>query len=269
MAVSPEIRISGEKVAVRVGRKKLVDASLEQFVRAIDLAGDSDEGGFEIRPKGVRMWAQRRDAVAVALEIPPHARTVRWLADDSKAPFGRGASYEQYFVGFPWIVVLLVFRGGALTGQQQLYYRLDSLDTGDELLLPNLYNVATGYGQQCWLCLQNVPDLTPLPWHEKLARIVDHTFSAGFNKSAEEHEGNSYWSTHAAVDERLASMASWQQASRDNRRFALEVPWRPAGTTARAELRKMLDQVVRPRRVQNSAELVGLLNAAHAQRELL
>ena len=269
MTLSPEIRIVGEKVVVRVGRRKLVDASLEQLVRAIDQAGPGDGNRFGIRPRGVRMWVERRDAVAVALEIAPHARTVRWLADGSKAPYGRAARYEQYFVAFPFVIVLLVFRGGALTGQQQLYYRADSLDSGDELMLPNLYNVAKGYGQQCWLCLQNVADLRSLPWHEKLARIVDHTFSAGFNQSAEEHEGNSYWSAHKAVDERLSSMEKWQQATRDNRRFALDVAWRPAGTSAGAELSKMLDQVVRPRRLQSSAELLGLLNATQAQRNLL
>lgn len=268
MAVAPEIRIRGQKVSVRMGRRKVADASLDELIQAIDLTGSAPRDVFEIRPKGVRLWVERRDAVAMAVELAPHTRTVRWLADDSKAPYGPKATYERYFVSLPYVVVLLVFRGGSLTGEHQLYYRRESLDVGDELLLPNLYNVATGYQQQCWLCLQNVGDLAELPWHQKLERIIDHTFSAGFNRSAEEHEGNSFWSAHAAVDPRLGTMEKWQQESRENRRIALEVPWRSANTTAKAELASMLDRVVRPRRLESSAELYGLLNAIPRQHEL-
>ena len=129
--------------------------------------------------------------------------------------------------------------------------------------------MARGHGQKLWLCLQLVGDLSALPWHEKLARVVDHTFSAGFNRSAEEHEGNSYWSGHAPVDERVATMEAWQKHSRENRRIALDVAWRPAGTTASAELSAMLDRVVRPSQIESSAELVGLLNAGFVQQDLL
>ena len=272
MAIAPEVRIVGEKVAVRIGRRKLWEGNLSQLLRAVELSGADGSGEttiFETRPKGVRKWVRRRDATAIALELPPHTRTVRWLSDSSKAPFGGRATYKSYFVSFPWVVVMLIFRGGALTGEQQLYYRLESLEAGDELLLPNLYNVARGHGQRCWLCLQHVGDLSDLPWHEKLSRVVDHTFSAGFNRSAEEHEGNSYWSGHAPVDERVASMEAWQKHSRENRRIALDVAWRPAGTTASAELSGMLDRVVRPRQIESSAELVGLLNAGFVQQDLL
>ena len=273
MAAVPEIRIVGEKVVVRVARRKLWEGKLSQLLHVLEPAGTDlagiDTASFETRPKGVRKWVRRRDATAVALELPPHTRTVRWLSDSSKAPFGRKATYESYFVSFPWVVVLLILRGGALTGEQQLYYRLDSLDAGDELLLPNLYNVARGYRQNCWLCLQHVGDLSNLSWHEKLERVVTHTFSGSFNRSAEEHEGNSYWSSHEPVDERVATMEAWQKHSRENRRVALDVAWRPAETTATAELSAMLDRVVRPSRLESSAELFGLLNAGFVQQDLL
>ena len=263
MASEPVIRIAGDQVVVLHGRKKLSSAPLTQLIEYLDGAGSGREE-FAIRPRGARIVQVRRDAVAMALEIPPHSRRVRWLADDSEAPFGPKAKYGEYFVSFPFIVLLLVFRRGALTGQQQLYYRNQSLDCGEELLLPNLYNVAEGYGQRCWLCLQHAPDVGSMEWDAKIATIVDHTFSAAFNRSAEEHEGNSYWSAQSAVDERVASMQAWQDATRSNRRVALDIAWQPAETTARTELRKMLDQVVRRRRLASATDLAGILTSASA-----
>lgn len=265
MTATPEIRIIGRRVAGRVGRKQVVETPLEEFLLAIERSVGERREKLEIRPKGVRLWTESRDTVGLALELAPHARTVRWLADDSKAPFGMNARYESYYVSFPWIVMLLVFQHGELTGEQQLYYRRESLDTGDELLIPNLYNVARGYGQQCWLCLQKVGELASLPWPAKINKIINHTFSAGFNKSAERHEGNSYWSPTNAVDPRVATMALWQEAARANRRFVLDLPWRPAGTTARMELERMLDRAAPPRRLESSTELFPLLYSAAAQ----
>jgi hypothetical protein len=261
MAGQTEIRIAGDQIAVRQGTKQLTVAPLSQVIDFIDGAGSGREE-FEVQPRGARIVQRRRNAVAMALEIAPHTRRVRWLADDSKVPFGPGASYSEYFVSFPFILLLLVFRGGSLTGQQQLYYRTESLDRGDDLRLPNLYNVAEGYGQRCWVCLQHVPDVGEMEWSVKIATIVDHIFGAAFNRSSEEHEGNSYWSAHTAVDPRVASMKAWQEATRADRRVALSLPWKPAGTTATQELRSMLDEVERPRRIATATDLAGIVSAA-------
>ena len=263
MPVEPVIRIAGDQVAVHQGRKKLTAAPLPRVVEYIDGAGAGREE-FAVRPRGARIVQPRRDAVAMGLEIPPHTRRVRWLADDSKAPFGPRAKYADYFVSFPFIILLLVFRHGNLTGQQQLYYRSESLDSGDDLLLPNLYNVAEAYGQRCWMCLQHVQGVGRMKWDAKISVIVDHTFSAAFNRSAEEHEGNSYWTARPAVDPRVATMEAWQEATRADRRMALSVAWKPAGTTASAELRNMLDQVVRPRQLGNATQFAGIVAAAAA-----
>jgi len=268
MSVEPEVRVAGEQVVVRKGRVKLTSASLSGLLEAIDQShGGDGVFQFRVQPPGVRMLVERRDAVAMAVEIPPHSRRVRWLAAGSKKPFGMGASYEEFYLSFPYVVVLLVFRAGSLTGQQQLYYRTEPLDRGDELLLPNLYNVARGYGQQCWVCLQHVQELSDVEWGEKIRAIVDHVFSAAFNRSAEEHEGNSYWSSQAAVDPRVASIEAWQEATRANRRMALDVPWKSAETTASAELKAMLGRVVRPRSVRNATDLAGLVAAVGSGQE--
>jgi hypothetical protein len=202
----------------------------------------------------------------VALEVRPHARTVRWIATDSKTPFGPGARYNRYFLAFPYVVLLLVLRRGSLTGWQQLYYRCAPLDAGDELLLPNLYNVAQGYEQRCWVCLANMPDVGRLAWPAKLHSIIDHVFTAAWNRSSEVHEGNSYFSAMRTVDARVATPEAWQEATQQNPRFPLDVKWTSAKTTVGEELRRMLDHVVAPAAIASTEDLVALLTAPSGRR---
>jgi hypothetical protein len=270
----PEIQIVDKQVAIRHGGKTMVEIPLEAFVREIAVASDR-RPELGILPRRVRYCCERRDAMAVVIEVEPQARTVSWLTDDSKAPFGRSANYQRYFLSFPYIILLVVFRAGAITGYQQLYYRNAPLG-GDqdahrgedqELLLPNLYNVADGHGQRCWLCLQFLPDVSRLPWPEKIDTIVDHVFCASFNQSSERHEGNSYWSSTRGIDPRVQTLEAWEKATRENHRFALEVPWKPAGETATGVLMGMLDRVAEPFRPSRATDLAGLLSLASRRRQ--
>ena len=242
-----EIEIVGESVTLRQGGKTSVAAALADVVREIAGAVEHPPS-CGILPKGVRVWRERGDAVAVAVEVEPHARSARWLADGSRAHYGYRARYEWRFLAFPYVVLLLVFRRCGLTGWQQLYYRRQPLEAGEDLLLPNLFNVARGYGQRCWVCLVNLRDLSRLSWAAKIGAVVDHVFCAAFNRSSEVNEGNSYWSAMRTIDPRVASTEAWEQATRENPRFPLEVAWQPAGTTVSAELGAMLDNVVAPTR---------------------
>ena len=265
MSTEPEIQIADGRAVVRHGGKTLAEAPLDSFVREIANASDRQQG-LGILPTRVRYCCERRDATAVVIEVEPQARTVNWLAEDSKTPFGRGARYRRHFLSFPYIVLLVVFRGGAITGYQQLYYRNAPLGEDQSLLLPNLYNVAEGHGQRCWLCLQHLRDASRLPWPKKIDAIVDHVFCASFNQSSERHEGNSYWTSTRGVDPRVQSLEAWEKATRENHRFALEVPWRPAGETATGVLMGMLDQVASPFLPRNAADLAGLLSLAGRKR---
>lgn len=265
MAREVEIQIVADRVTVRQGSETLVSAGLGEVVaQIVRRAHRAPSCG--ILPRDVRAWCERGDVTGVAVEIPPHARTVRWLEEGSKRDCGPGARYGRYFLSFPYVVLLLVFRAGALTGFQQLYYRRAPLGADEELLLPNLYNVAQGYGQRCWVCLASLGDMSGLPWPAKLHAIADHVFTSGWNRSSEVHEGNSYWGAMREIDPRVASPTAWQEASRQNARFALEVAWRPAGTTASKEVAAMMDRVLLPSALGTATELAGLVTGAQAPR---
>ncbi len=261
----PEIHIAGDRVVLRQGSQTLITAPLPDVMREIARSTERTPS-CGILPKDVRLWLDRGDATAVVIEVPPHARSVRWLVDGSRADYGPHARYAQYFIAFPYVEILLVFRRGVLTGFQQLYYRRAPLGEDEELLLPNLYNVARGYGQRCWVCLVNLRDVSRLSWPDKVRAVVDHIFTTGWNRSSEVHEFNSYFSSTCDIDPRVASLDAWQEATQRNPRFALEVAWKRAGTTVTAEITKMLDQVVPPLAVRSAADLTGVVTRAGASR---
>lgn len=254
---STEIHIAGTTVTIaRAGDTTAlpIETFLTQLAPALP-----PRPSCGLFPDGVRAWSPRGDAVGVAVEVPPHARTVRWLREDSPAAYGREARYGQYFLAFPYVVLLLVFRRDGLTGYQQLYYRRAALRDGDEeLLLPNLYNVAEAYGQRCWVCLARLHDVSNLAWPDKLHAIVGHVFTAAWNRSAEEHEGNSY-GRRRNLDPRLATPEAWEAATRENPRFPLDIAWQPARTTVTAELERMLDRVVARPSLADADELAALV----------
>jgi len=263
MSFEPEIRIVGERVKVLEGRKTLFESKLPQVMKAIGRVTDRTTSS-DILPEGIRLWRERGNAIAVGIELRPQRRTVRWLAEGSGASYGRRARYEDRFLAFPYIVLLIVFRDGELCGFQQLYYRTAPLRSGHEdLLLPNLYNVAQGYRQRCWLCLQMLEDkVRALPWPGKIDAVVDHVFSAAFNRSSEEHEGNSWWGSMRGLDPRVSSVEAWERASRENGLFPLEIPWKRAGTTATQELNHMLGLVVALPRLRHARDLMALMAGA-------
>ncbi len=257
MPLDPEIRIVGDRVQVWEGGELLSEAPLSRLLTQLR-ANDGSAVRIDPLPHRLRLLRLRREVVGMVVEHPPHARTVRWIADGSR-PYGPKARYRDVYLEFPFVVLLLVFRDGTPTGFQQLYYSKRGLDVEQDLYLPNLLNVAKGYEQRCWVCLQHLPDVSQLPWVEKLNAIVDHVFTAAWNRSAEEHEGNSYWSAMKGLDRRVSSVQAWERETRKNRGFACEVPWKRAGTTAPAELDAMMDRVLPAAQLGSARDLVGLI----------
>jgi hypothetical protein len=262
------IEIGTDQVECRQDGTRAFAAPLKEFLAALDERADVLPLPEAI-PEGVRFVRRRGNAVVLVIEEKPQQRTVRWLSDESSTPFGKGAIYRTARLAFPFVVAVLAFRGGALTGQQQCFYRVEPLRRlSDPLLLPNLYNVAAAYGQQCWLCLANLrTDLRPLSWNDKVREIRRHLWGAGFNRSSEIHEGMSYWTTMRKVDRRVETIETWEEASREDPFFPLKVAWRPAGRTVGDVINEMIGRVGPPPvvTVAQVAQVLSLLAARAAK----
>jgi hypothetical protein len=259
--MNPHIEVVGEKVVYKQGGREVMAVPVADFIKAV--TEQSDQRSLpEAIPEGVRFIHRRGDAAVVVIEEKPQLRTVRWLADNSQAPYGQKAAYRTARLAFPFVVIIVALRNGGLTGYQQCFYRTTPLQRlSDPLLYPNLYNVANGYGQICWLCLANLKkNLTPLSWEEKIREIRNHVWGAGFNQSSEMHEGMSYWQTMRGIDRRVAGLSAWEEASKQDPFFTLQVKWLPAGKSVGEVAEQMLSAIVPPRRLTSALELTQLLN---------
>jgi hypothetical protein len=265
--VKLRIEIADEHVVCYQDGTSAFSAPLGDFLSAIC---ERSEGAVmpEAIPEGVRFFRARGQVAIVVLEDAPQVRTVRWLADDSPVPFGPGAVYRTARLAFPFVVTIVAFRAGGTTGYQQCFYRTEPLRTeADPLFFPNLYNVADGYGQTCWLCLANMRrDLSKLTWADRVAVIRNHLWGAGFNQSSEVHEGMSYWQAMRKIDPRLNNLAAWEAASAADPFFPLTVKWRPSGATVGQVIDTMFDGIGTPRMPGTLSELVQMLSLVAVRR---
>ena len=236
-----KIEISGDQVACRQDGDQVLSVPLADFLNALGSRADQQVLP-EAVPDGVRFVRRRGASTVLVMEERPQVRTVRWLTDKSPVPFGEKAVYRTARLAFPFVVVVVTLRGGGMTGHQECFYRTAPLENlSDPLLLPNLPNVANGHGHQCWLCLAGMKDdLSALPWGAKVRAIRQHMWGAGFNRSSEVHEGNSYWQTSKELDPRLAKVEAWEEASGKQPFFPLEVAWRPSERTVGQVMDEML-----------------------------
>ena len=270
----PEVRISGDRARVVYGRGEFLDVDVEALAQMI--AESSDRGSRSgLLPSGVRLLLERGEAAAFGIELPPHARTVRWIRDDSPEPYGPGATYDEHWISFPYILLLVLFRGNQLTGLQQLFYRNRPLDVDEDLYLPNLPNVANSGALPCWICLQNLGRVGRRAATRRtgirptVSQIIDaignHVLAGANNRSSEENEGNSLWSAMRGLDPRLETVETWAAATKADPLFVTRIPWRPAGTTLTKELGRMLDLVAPPRRIRTGTDLAGLVSVARGR----
>lgn len=254
------IELTGEDAICHQGGQPAFSAPLKDFVAALTGCNDS----FvlpEAIPDGVRFVHRRAQVTLLVLEDLPQVRTVRWLEEGSPTPYGKGAVYRTARLAFPFVITILAFRAGGLTGYQQCFYRTERLNTlTDPLLLPNLYNVADGYRQKCWLCLANLQrDLSAMSWNDKVAEIRRHMWGAGWNRSSEMHEGMSYWQAMRTIDPRVENLDAWEEASRKDPFFGLNVEWKAAGFTVGDVMNSMLQGCGCFPQPTTLAELVRLL----------
>lgn len=256
---SQRIEIAGDSVCVYRDDRSVQQSKLAEVLVAAARRIDSSPS-CGVLPPGVRFWKERGDAVALAIELGPHTRAVKWLADDSPRPYGSDACYQRRILAFPYIVILIALVRGCLTGYQQLFYRREPLCTDGELLLPNLLNVSPdSYDQKAWLCLANIDDISELSWTAKVDAIGKHVFCGGWNRSSDIHEGTSYFALMRDLDSRIASAGAWEEASRESPWFMLELPWKSAGLTLAGEIDRMLAAVSRVRPVASAEDLQGLI----------
>ncbi len=204
--------------------------------------------GDAVLADGVKAVLSNGKATIWVHQTPPGVHNLRWIAEDSEAPYGPAAKYREVKVALPYVLVLVVFcrdpRGGLqLRHRNECFFRNEPLRTlDDQLLFPALLNCskhADPNGRPLsWICTQhvNLASLQREPNENRRMRrgteaLLHCLFDTAFNYSSDHHEGSSWFTASRELDARISTVESWEEATADDPLFATRISWHPTGHT--------------------------------------
>ncbi|MHC4220288.1 MAG: hypothetical protein ACYSU7_17725 [Planctomycetota bacterium] len=239
------LTIQGQRVEARLPQGATASLELEELLRQIAPPVMSTCG--VVLPEGVRMIFPTRKMSVLIWELAPQIHRVRWIRKDSPAPFqmpGAEVAYEFRRLALPYMLIVAVFVAGptgrlVLSGRNEAYFRTEPLkDPDDALLYPALLNISkfprsvAAQSPLAWICTQHTnlrglarePDLN-LRLRKSLLALKRTMLEAGFNYSSEHHELTSYWSLSSRRIPEVADLDRWEELSRRDPLFVLNVSW--------------------------------------------
>lgn len=159
------------------------------------------------------------DRSCLLVQLPPSMRS-----------FYYSPKNRLYNVAFPWVLILVKFIGNAVdasnTGNKvniYMFYRNAPVTSGeDEVFFNNMPNTFSD-GRLCW------SDKTfPLSWSKAKISfgVVGEIFKSNFN----DHEITHQWgAAKRAVSGHPKSFSEWEDLSKIDPNFVLQLPWRKSG----------------------------------------
>ena len=246
-----EIIIRGETATVNTPDGKSVTMSLrELFEQAVPPRIDSC--GIRL-PHEVRFAYSRGGLLILACEYPPGPYTLSWIAEDSPAPFGSQAKYENVTLSLPYVIVLAAFEGDSLVGLQRVFLPHGTADrdrrgkravlsgpaellalraTGGQTVVLDLHAEARshadspreGFSQanRCWS-----------------GSVAALSLPAILQLSSDHHEYSSWYSESRGVDERISTAARWHEETIKDRYMGLDIPWLKTNETLKSVVERI------------------------------
>ncbi len=202
---------------------------------------------------GVKALLPMAGGLIVVHQTPPLVYNFKWIARDSKADYGPRAKYRSVRLSLPYLIVLAVFEGRGrvpqLGSRNECYFSnqpLEAAGLDTQLCYPALLNCSRFPDDPkhplSWICSQYLPedeyagrsDLDS-SLRAGLRALRRHLLESGFNLSSEHHEISSWYSESVAagIDPRIATVETWEEATKVDPLFVLDVPWLPTGRTLR------------------------------------
>ena len=244
VTVSPE----GQKASM--GLAKLI----QTILRA---GGQSMDTGGVVLPDGVKLLASRGSVTVWVYERPPQVYSLKWIASNSPAPFGRKARYRTVKIALPYLVIMAVFvpgRGNSLqlSGYNECFFRRAPLKNpaADMLSYPALLNCSKFEPPDgrplSWICTQKL-DYTSISsepddntrMRTALRALLHALLETGYNLSSEHHEASSWFTESVSIDPRIATIERWERETNKDPLFVLDVPW----LTTDLSLEQVIDRI--------------------------
>lgn len=232
-----EIRIRGDTATVTAPDGTAVNMTVSRlFEKAAPKQIDSC--GFGL-PHEVRFAYSRNSLLILACEYPPGPHTLSWIADDSPAPYGTNAKYQNVTVSLPYTIVLAAFEDTRLSDFNECFFRtapLSAIDEENELFFPGLLNCSRFMPPEgsplSWICTQKL-DRSPIRAEKNpqkriavgLNALRRCLFEQSFNLSSDHNEFSSWYSESREVDERISTISRWHEETIRDRFMGLDIPW--------------------------------------------
>ncbi len=242
-----EVRIEGAEASTVSPEGKRAAMPVEELMRK--LRPPRMDCGDVVLPAGIRGVLSQGPLCIWVHEIPPGIRNLKWIANDSPAPFGPGATYRDVQIGLPYVVVMAVFIMSAqgafvLSKHNECFFRTAPLQSlAEPLSYPALLNCSRFNPPEgrplAWICTQYLDESykrqsdTGQRMRAGLAALLNCLLHTGFNRSSEHHEFSSWFTESRHLDARLATIEEWEKATKHDPLFALEIPWIPTGLSVR------------------------------------
>ena len=237
-----DVVIEGSEVRATSPEGQVATMPLQALVDYIAPAGSDVDA--VVLPDGVKV-VQRRGPVTVwVFEAAPRVYSFRWIRGDSPARHGKGTTYREVSIALPYLVVIAVFEPDGphavqLSRRNECFFRVKPF-TGldDELFYPALLNCSKFRQPQgrplSWICTAKLARRgfaseadTPKRMRLGFRALLHCLLESGFNYSSEDNEGSSWFTESSKADRRISTVERWEQATRENPLFVLDVPWLP------------------------------------------
>ena len=243
-AVSPE----GQKVSM--GLAKLIQTILRADRQSMDTGG-------VVLPDGVKLLASRGSVTIWVYERPPQVYSLKWIARNSPAPFGRKARYHTVKIALPYLVIMAVFVPGRgnklqLSVHNECFFRRAPLKNpaADRLSYPALLNCSKFEPPDgrplSWICTQKLDYASISSESDDNARmraalraLLHALLETGYNLSSEHHEASSWFTESVSIDPRIATIERWERETNKDPLFVLVLPWLETGLT----LTQVIDRI--------------------------
>jgi len=199
-------RIEGEAV-------HLITERIERTVRLSDLVGEvSKETGITtpVLPLGCRFFSARNGHSTFVIEQAPVVRAITW--------YGMGEK-ERWKLAFPYVIFVLSFRDGNGLSGSKIFYRIQPVETFDDMLLSTNMGNTNLNGQ---LCTGN------MRVNGETQAQKAESFVGEFWRSAWNTDINESWNTHQHI-KGVSSLTMWEEESAKNPFFPLSIKWQKYG----------------------------------------
>ncbi len=236
---------------------------------------------------GVKAMLPVTGGLILVHQAPPMVYNFQWIASESEAGFGPEAKYRQVRLSLPYLIVLAVFEGHGsvprLGSRNECFFsnqplEIEGLDT--PLCYPALLNCSRFPDEPqnplSWICSQYLPEAdysgrSDLDGSLRagLRAIRRHLLESGFNLSSEHHEISSWYSETVAadIDPRIASVEKWEEATKEDPLFVLDIPWLPTNRTLREIVQRVSDARSRGAAPFSSADDIARVMFNHSPGE--